>query len=165
MTKKGFSLIEIVMGLALFSMLMVTATSIMTSTIRTSRKSAAISLAKNEGASALKAMTQMLRYASKLSCAADSKSVQMTKSGSTDTITYVCDEVTSPHRISSSSATMTIFLTSEDVNITNGLFTCVGNTVTIRYQIDNVEGVDVTDKAATSGLAFQTMVTVLNTSQ
>jgi Tfp pilus assembly protein PilW len=156
MNKRAFSLLELVLGMALFSMVITTGTAVLLSTLRSSRKAAAIASAKSEGAYALSAMEMMIRFAPIIKCTPPN-SLDITRPND-ETVTYSL----SGTRIASGSA----FLTSINVVVTTpcaDVFTCTGNTVEICFEIDNAGGVDVTDKAGPGGgIRFQTWVTSRN---
>jgi prepilin-type N-terminal cleavage/methylation domain-containing protein len=161
MKNKGFSLIEILLGLALFSMAMSTATVIMYSSLRSSRKAAAVAMAKSEGAYALGAMESMIKFATDISCPPGGNSVNVTRLNPGPTIAYTFDTVN--HRIASNGAA----LTSSNVTVTVGtcpaIFSCSDKTVSICFEIDNASGVDVTDKAGEGGgIKFQSWATSRN---
>jgi prepilin-type N-terminal cleavage/methylation domain-containing protein len=163
MKKQGFSLIEILVGVGLFSVLTVIVTTLMISSIRTSRKAAAVAVAKNEGAYALRAMEEQIRYAADVNCTAGGNSIDLHKIGTNQLITYSLD--TSSHQIASSSS----HLTSGDVTVDQGgcpyIFDCTPNSVSICFTVDNANGMDVTDKAGINGIMFQSLVKLLNTNQ
>jgi prepilin-type N-terminal cleavage/methylation domain-containing protein len=164
--KRGFSLVEILLGLSLFSVLIVTATTIMISSIRESRKSAAIALAKTEGAYALRAIEQQVRYAGSVECPAGGLNLVVHKLGSNNLVAYGLDTIN--HQLASSSSN----LTSKEVAVSLGspqvcanVFTCTSNSVSICFVIDAVNGVDVTDKAGINGITFHSMITLVNITQ
>lgn len=172
MNRKGFSLIEVLLGVTLFALLLVATTSIMISSLRSSRKAAAIALAKTEGAYALQAMGRMIKFANEIKsgdCTATSLTIQRTSTNqnNNEPITY---SLVSSH-LASNSGALQSSLTSGDVSVTLGgctqVFTCDANrrSVSICFTINNVKGQDVTDNAGTNGIMFQSMVTILNTKQ
>jgi prepilin-type N-terminal cleavage/methylation domain-containing protein len=161
MSKRGFSLIEVILGLALFSILISTAMAIMFSSVRSSRKAAAVALAKTEGAYAMQAMSRMIYFAGKITCG---PSTQLTvERMNLEKITYKLD--TFNNRLASGSSN----LTSSEVKVTQGscpaIFTCTNKSVNVCFVIDNANGMDVSDKAGVNGIMFQSMITIINTKQ
>ena len=167
---KGFSLVEVLVGLALFSILMVTAVAIMTASIRGTRKAAAIALAKTEGAYALRAMEDQIRFSAGVSCYADGKRIDVNMMETNEVATYYLDGVS--NQIASSGAALS-YLTTGDVTVVQGdcpaVFVCTPDTkpniVSICFTIDNAKGTDVTDSAGSDGIIFQSSVKLLNTEQ
>jgi prepilin-type N-terminal cleavage/methylation domain-containing protein len=178
MRRKGFSLIEILLGMALFAMVMSAAMSVLYSSLKSSRKAAAVTSAKAEGAYALRAMESMIRFATDIECINNNtvKVYRVKEEGEEiqDVIVY---ELLS-NRIASRSANTAEtpiptspprYLTSTNMTVTTttclsaAMFTCSGDAVAICFEINNVEGMDLTDKAGVGGgLKFQTWVTARN---
>jgi prepilin-type N-terminal cleavage/methylation domain-containing protein len=162
MKLKGFSLIEIILGLALFSMVMSSSMVVMYSSLRSSRKAAAIAMAKAEGAYTLGAMEYMIRFAKNVVCNTGN-SLTVTRLNSTTPIVYTF----SGSQIASNGAA----LTSNNVRVSScgPTFTCSpvneGKMVEICFQIDNAGGIDVTDRAGAlggNGIRFHSWVTSRN---
>lgn len=117
---KGFTLIETVVGVGIFSVVIIMGTLMMVSTIRASKKASAVALIRNEGTSALNIMTSYIRYASALDCTSAS-SITITPS-SGNQFDFTC----SGNTIASNSAS----LTSSSVKVSScDIFSnCVANT-------------------------------------
>jgi prepilin-type N-terminal cleavage/methylation domain-containing protein len=161
MKKKGFSLMEVLLGLALFSMAMSTATVVMYSSLRSSRKAAAIAMAKAEGAYALSAMESMIKFATDVNCPAGGQRVDVTRLNPGPKIAYTFDS--GNHRIASNGAA----LTSNKVSVSScgTTFSCAGKTVEICFEIDNAGGIDVTESAGEfggGGIRFHSWATSRN---
>jgi len=149
--KKGFSLIEILVGLGLFAVLGTVSSVMLLSTLRGARKAAAINIAKNEGQYALNAMAQTTRFAK--ACSSTATSLTLTKTDDTTVIYNLASGV-----IVSGSAN----LTSEKVVATacgGTMFTCSGRSVNICFNIDTPGTPDVTESA---GILFKTTVVLRN---
>lgn len=173
--KGGFTLVELLLGIALFAVVFSAAGVVLFSSLRSSRKAAAVNVAKSEGAYALRAMSDMIRYAEAVQCHATNLRLQVTRTNRNQLV-YRFDSASTPDKIASASGTFTssgttIDLTSENVNVTipadcgGAMFTCAPNnrSVSICFMVDNVAGVDVTDRAmGTEGILFRTQVSVLN---
>lgn len=178
MRRKGFSLIEILLGMALFAMVMSAAMSVLFTSLKSSRKAAAVTSAKAEGAYALRAMESMIRFATDIECV-DSNTIKVYRvkdeeENRQDVIVY---ELLS-NRVASRSANLAStpiptsaprYLTTTDMTVSaaaclgSAMFTCSGDAVAICFEINNVEGMDLTDKAGVGGgLKFQTWVTARN---
>jgi prepilin-type N-terminal cleavage/methylation domain-containing protein len=110
-SRKGFSLIELLAGFALIGVLLGTTNVMLFSTLRSARKASAIGTAKSEGAYALNAMAQMIKFAGEINCqgGADSNQLDVVKTnGQSFYYTFAAE------RIASVSA-VTIDLTSSNL--------------------------------------------------
>ena len=166
--KKGFSLVELMIGIGLTSLLLVSVNLLFFSGIRSSRKSSAIGEVDSEGRYVLGAIMQMVRYAKKIdACSSNSLTVRRVNN---DSVTYSVSVVSGSEKISSSSAD----LTSSRVVISQcsggtPFFNCpiLGGTtdmveVDICFQMQSRTALDVTDRAGEQGLEFKTKVTLEN---
>lgn len=119
--EKGFTLIETVVGVGIFSVVIIMGTLMMVSTIRASKKASAVALIRNEGTNALNIMTSYIRYASALDCTSAPSSITITPS-SGNQFDFTC----SGNTIASNSAS----LTSSSVKVSScDIFSnCVANT-------------------------------------
>lgn len=117
---KGFTLIETVVGVGIFSVVIIMGTLMMVSTIRASKKASAVALIRNEGTNALNIMTSYIRYASALTCTSASSITIIPSSG--NQFDFTC----SGNTIASNSAS----LTSSSVKVSScDIFSnCVANT-------------------------------------
>ncbi len=166
-TNKGFSLIEVLVALALFAILGVTANLLLFTSLRGAKKAAAVSIAKAEGAYAIDAMTQMIRFSGSISCLS-STSLRVVRRGTLGTITYSLDTTTTPDRIASVSAVpvATWSLTSPQVSVSScagGMFTCsaANDAVRICFVADSASGVS-GDVESGGVVTFQTSVSLRN---
>lgn len=166
----GFGIVGIVLGVgsvALFS------------SLTSSRKAAAVALAKTEGQYALRSMSDMIRFARKIQCAGGNNHLQVDRyniDNNQESLVYRYRTAPAPARISSQSGTLSVpgpvmvDLTSNKVVVSvtdcgGAMFSCAadGRTVDICFVIDNVNGIDVTDKAmGTKGIEFRTRVSLSN---
>lgn len=175
MKSRGFSLIEILIGITLVGLVFSVAGTVLFSTLKSSRKAEAIAIAKSEGAYAIQAIGSSIRYAKSIICGGSNLKLQINKS---DTDSLVYSYVTStPNKIASSSGTISSPGTAINVT-TNGvqlslsqcggeMFTCnASNTaVNICFAIDTVNGIDVSDKAmgtGVNGIVFKTGIGLVN---
>lgn len=156
--KNGFSLIEILVGVALFAVLGTVSSVMLLSTMRGARKAEVINIAKNEGQFALNSITQMARFAKAATCGS-TISLTLTKTDDTD-VSYDLVTVTGRGTIASGSAD----LTSQKMNVTEcagGMFTCNGRNVRICFNIDAAGASDVTESAGTVGTGIKFVTTVV----
>ncbi len=166
MIKKGFSLIEILLGISLFIIMSATAGAVLVNSLRSARKASATTLAKNEGQYALKTIQQAILFAADATCV----------SGTTLNYHVENDPTNTLHTYSLNGAAIRADgnpMTSTSVSIAQGsctnVFTCSTNgsgfvtTVEICFVINNANGIDVSDTAGISGLKFDTLATLLNT--
>jgi prepilin-type N-terminal cleavage/methylation domain-containing protein len=139
----GFTLIEVIVVVALSVMITLAATSLFMTTLRASNKKVMISRVKDEGDYALSQMEFLLRNAVKLVADPSNPAAPVCSSGSTSisfksadggtTTLYATNGTGSV--IASKSATLAnpVYLTSDAVTLTNLAFTCqqsVGSTGT-----------------------------------
>lgn len=112
--QKGFTLVEMVVSIGIFSVVIIMGTLMMVSTIRASKKASAVALVRNEGTSALNIMTSYIRYASAATCTSTS-SITITPSNGGQII-FNCGTVDNVnYYIASNSAR----LTSGNVNVSS----------------------------------------------
>lgn len=161
--KRGFSLLELLMGIGLMAILLLSANVLLFTSFKSARKAAAITIANSEGAYALKSMEQLIKYSRSATC---NSSTRLTVS--TLTNQSVIYEL-SAAKIASTSGT-TRNLTTSRVRVTacsGTMFTCSadGRTVSICYFVENVNGTDVTTLAGAvsgDGVQFKTQVAMRN---
>jgi hypothetical protein len=156
----GLSLIEVILGLALFSVLMITANVIMVSTLRDARKAEAVAVVKQEGGYAMSLMTSAIKFAQSVSCSGNSVTILKT-----DNSNYTFTLDTANKKLISSDGA----ITSQNVVVNpdgscGAVFTCGINSVSICYNVETKTGIDASEKAGTSGVKFQTQVSMLNMS-
>lgn len=158
--KKGFSLVEMLVGLGLFAILGTVSTVMLLSAMRGARKAAAINIVKNEGQYALNAITQTARFARLAECTAG-PTLTLTRADDTTAVYSLTGEV-----ITGGGGN----LTSTKVTVTEcagGMFACNGRTVQVCFNIDTAGAADVTESveevpAAGSGIMFKTSVVLRN---
>lgn len=177
--RKGFTLIELLLGTALFALVFSAAGVVLFSSLKGSRKAAAVAVAKSEGAYTLRAITDMVRYAERVQCHTDRMQLYVKRTNG-DELVYSFEDMVAPDpdKIASTSGSFTVpgpiaaDLTSNRVNVTlpagdcgGVMFTCdtANKTVGVCFMVDNVAGVDVTDRSmGTEGVLFRSQVLVLN---
>jgi len=108
--KKGFSLIEMLISIALFAIVSVISTQSLANSLKNSRKSESLSKARENVDYALSTMERLLRNAQDLSCSADHKT--LTYTDEYDSITTLSCNAAGKYIASGSSR-----LTSTDVNV------------------------------------------------
>lgn len=158
---EAFSLIEILIGMGLMAVIMAAGVVLLFTSLRTSKKAANVGAAKSEGAYAINAMSQKIRYAQSIVCD--------TPSAGDLTVNFF-DRSYTVYSLSGGKITATtppggaVDLTSAKVSVTGcPLFTCDTSTppsaVTICFSV-SVAGV--TDVTETGSAAFQTKVGLRN---
>lgn len=119
--RTGFTLIEVVVAVGVFALLAVIGSSLLFNILRGSKKAAAISSIRSEGAVVMDALNSHLRFARSID-ACSSSSVQVTTVND-NTLTFAClaDAANGLNYIASGSAR----LTTPVVTVTNcNVFTC-----------------------------------------
>ncbi len=91
MTKKGFSLIEIVLGMSLFSVLLVTANMVIFSSLKSARKSAGLDAVRREGAYLLDLITKEIQYSSAISQPCNGNTITLTRPDNATLLTFNLD--------------------------------------------------------------------------
>lgn len=155
---------ELLMGIGLMAILLLSANVLLFTSFRSARKAAAITIANSEGAYALKSMEQLIKFSRAATC---NSSTRLTVS--TLTNQSVIYELTAA-KIASTSGAMTRNMTTGRVRVSacsGTMFTCSpdGRTVSICYYVENVGGTDVTTLAggiSGSGVQFRTQVAMRN---
>ncbi len=168
--KKGYTLVEILMGIALFAAIFTVSGVVLFSTFKSSRKAAAVAQAKSEGAYAMRSMSDMIRYAESVTC--QSASQITINRPNLDRVIFSYVTTSNPDKIASASGAMVSDVTSSKVAISVPAVECGGSifdcsdqnrTVKICFQIDKYGGIDVTDiTMGTKGILFKTQVTIVN---
>jgi prepilin-type N-terminal cleavage/methylation domain-containing protein len=158
---KGFSLIEIILGLGLFAVLMVAVNVTLVSTLRDSRKASAVAIVKQEGGLALSLMEKAIKVGQSVTClsATEVSLVQADNS----VLNFTLDTVN--HRLTSTTG----LLTGSNVTVSAdpscaAVFSCSASSVNICFNVETATGVGTSDKAGLTGIKFQTLVSLLNTS-
>ena len=171
MKKPGFSLAELIVGLGLFAVVSVTTNILLFSSLRGSRKAAAVAAVRSEGSYALNSMVGMIRYAQRIN-GCTSTSVSLVAPDGSDLV-YQLDTETSPNTIASVSSRQSN-LTSSRVEVSvpdtapcgGNLFDCPGERlVKICFAVQTPGGADLggTDKAGSGeGIIFQSQISLRN---
>lgn len=163
--QRGFTLIELMIGIGLTSVLLVSVNLLFFSGIRSSRKSSAIGETDSEGRFVMGAIQQMVRYARKIdTCSNYSLTVRRVNG---DAVTYNVILTSGSEKISSSSADLTTSrVVVSPCSAGAAVFTCSGSpqltTVDICFKLQNRTALDVSDTAGESGLVYRTRVTLEN---
>ncbi|MEK9200747.1 MAG: type II secretion system protein [Patescibacteria group bacterium] len=162
--RRGFTLFETLIGIALLGVLLGTITVLMMTSLRSSRKSAAIAKVNSEAASAVDSMVQMIKFAESAICTSPT-SLDLVRVNEDDLRYSLLSG-----QIASISAGVSTYLTSVFLNVTDTgcgqMFTCTNNGRTVKICFDaSAEGnFDTSDKAE-EGLGevrYQTEVTLRN---
>lgn len=177
MNKRGFTLIEILIGLALVSMVFLVAATVLFSSFKSSRKTSAVAMAKAEGAYVIRLVSDMIKFAPKVTCSADYLRIQVDRKDLSSGV-YLFDNTVTPTNISYKSGTLDGYDGVVDLDLTSNkvivslaecggkMFDCTdqNRTVSICFAIDNAAGADVSDKALGTGggIVFKTQVTLVN---
>ena len=162
---KGFTLVEILVGVGLFGLLLTTANVIMFSSLRSARKSAVVAVAKAEEAFALGVIARAVKYATTVRCPDANTLVVRTEDGTTiTTVTYGYNSGGSflesgGGRLTSNQVVVTV---PGDCVAAPGVFRCEGKQVSICFAVNVAVTSDVTDTAGPGGVRFETRVTGKN---
>lgn len=168
MKNQGYSLIEILIGLALFALVAVVVNMLLFSSLKSGRKAAAITSARTEGGYVLNAILTTIKYARSIeSCTQDAIRV-INQDG--QTLTYRWKTDTDPDSMASESGSLVSSLTSSRVAVSQpaecpgGIFSCSGGeSVVVCFAVDNAGGTDTSDKAgAGEGIIFKGQATLRN---
>ena len=160
---RGFSLIELLIGMGLVGILLATSNVLLFSSLQSAKKAEAQGVTKTEGAYALTAMSQVIKFASSIeSCTNNTLRIRRLNN---HTITYSL----SGSKIASAGATMNavnnVDLTSPIVAVSGcsggrPLFSCPDlKSVNICFVVSNAGGTSVNDSA---NVTFDTTVSVRN---
>ena len=161
---KGFTLIEILIALAVFSMLGVMTTVILVGALQGAKKAAAVALVKNEGSRVINTMTQMLKYSpSVTACALNSITFQP-RTDASDPAVFACLGA-DPYYIASNSASL---INNNKVEMTSCTISCNNadpaliNTVNINFTLQMKNATFATENADTT---FKTQIGLRNQEQ
>lgn len=142
---EGFTLIEIMVVVAIFTLFSVSLIGILLATIRGGNKAQLTQSLHQEGDAALMTMARVIRQGESVTCASGQATVESSDGGST-IFELVLDE--SVNKIASNSSQ---FLTSSKATVSNLSFTCYVNdsgktTVTLKFTLAAASGVQVQEK-------------------
>ncbi len=165
MKKNGFTLVEILVAMGILTMVMTFSSMMLYSTYKGARKAGAIAQAKSEGAYAMKAMSNLISFGTKISCNLVPNSLVVTRLNG-DQVTYSL----TGKQIASTSGLLVQNLTSTNVAVVpcsgTTIFSCNAatgaQTVNICFNINRANSIDVTDSAGLNGVNFQSQVTLEN---
>lgn len=157
--RKAFSLVEIVVALGLFAILATTISTLLLTTLRGARKSAAIGIVKNEAQTAMTSMAQTLRFAQSVDCSVADQVTVVDQNGGTVVYQYQLAStrimrglvaLTSPNSVVSRCGITSVFI-------------CSGRVVDICFTADAAGAADVTTQAeGATGIRFEARVTLRN---
>lgn len=104
--KKGITLVEILVAMAVFTVLMTSVTMVLTATLRAANRAAVVTKIKSEGTYIMDSMATVLRYAESVSCSPDGIDgyAIANLASATNNIFYDCLPV--PNRIASDSVAL-----------------------------------------------------------
>lgn len=166
---KGFSLIELLIGIGLVAVLIATVNVLLFSSLQSAKQAEAQGVTKTEGAYALNAMSQAIKFAAQIeTCQPDSLTIRRLNN---HRITYSIAGSGTSTRIASAGATLSgtnnVNLTSPIVYVTNcdapnnNMFSCDASnrSVNICFKVNNSGGTSVNDSA---DVIFNTTVSVRN---
>ncbi len=158
--KKGFSLLEVLLGMALVGILLGAANVFLFSSLRSAKKAEAVSTTKNEGAYAMNSMVNYIKFSRSIkSCTSTSLQFERVN-GNIVTYTYTGNKIAS----SSPSLSSSIDLTSSEMVVTpcsGAIFTCPDKySVKICFRLDRANS-NVTENSANA--VFESTVAIRNT--
>lgn len=162
--KRGFTLIEMLIALAVFSMLGVMATVILVGALQGAKKAAAVALVKNEGSRVINTMTQMLKYSTSVTlCGGNSVTFQPRTDTSNPAVFACLPPGAGPYYIASNSAN----LTSGNVEMTSCNISCdvpdvLAKQVNINFTLQMKNATFATENADTT---FKTQIELRNQEQ
>lgn len=153
---RGFTLVEILVALAVFSMLGVMTTVMIVGALQGAKKAAAVALVKNEGSRVINIMTQMLKFSTGVTaCGGNSVTFQPRSDGSNPAV-FACVG-SRPYYIASNSAS----LMSDKVEMTSCVISCdaLVKQVNVNFTIQVKGTTFASEKAET---AFKTQIGLRN---
>lgn len=157
---RGFTLIEVLIALAVFSVLGMMTTVILVGALQGAKKAAAVALVKNEGARVINTMTQMLKYSPSVTACSGNSITFQPRADTSKLAEFLC--VGTDH-IASRSADLSdpeISLTSGKVEMTTCSITCPSlQQVNIEFKLRMKVGSFATENADTT---FKTQIGLRN---
>lgn len=163
--RSGFSLVEVLIGLTLLGVIMATVNVLLFTSLRGARKAEAVGVTKSEGAYALNAMAQVVRYAVDISCVSGTR-LDVTRPDG-EQLTYRLDTLPAVDTIASESGGRRVELLSDRVTADvmgcagGAMFTCAADNrwVDMCFYASRTGGIDVSDSER---INFSTRVTLRN---
>lgn len=165
----GFTLLETLVSLAIVAMVSVVLSQVFISTLRTNTKTEVLKEVKQSGDLAMESITRMVQNAQSVTCPTGQSLAIVNPDGNTTTVS--CQDVSSVARLASSSATATVYLSSETVTLGAACassilqFTCTSvsglpSLITVSFRMAQ-KGTPV-DQFETASETFQNSVTMRN---
>lgn len=155
---KGFTLIEMLIALAVFSMLGVMTTVIMVGALQGAKKAAAVALVKNEGSRVINTMTQMLKYSTSVTLCGGNSVTFQPRTDTSNAAVFACLGA-GPYYIASNSAS----LISDKVEMMSCSISCPSvQQVNIGFTLQMKNATFATEKAVTT---FGTQIGLRNQEQ
>jgi len=164
----GFTMLELMVSIAVIALLSVALSQIFISTLRTNTKTEILKEVKQNGDLAMENMTRMIQNAASVTCASSQELTVQNQDGGTTT--FACTSDGTALRISSSSGTSTEYITSRSVTLGSGAcdastlaFTCqeaLGDptSVTISFDLSRTGGIS--GQIENASESFQTSAVV-----
>jgi prepilin-type N-terminal cleavage/methylation domain-containing protein len=154
----GFSLIEVVLGMALFAMLMVTVNMVLLDGFKAARRTEALNRVKADGAVVLDKISKEIEFSSGIdNCAVTTSSDTLTLTRPDDAGTEVTYALSGTTVVMTTVAGGTAAISSSGVIFSHytpdcpTMFVCTPRAVTICFGADVASGADVSDTASNSG--------------
>lgn len=154
--KKGFSLIELLVGIAIIAIVMVITSNLFLSNLKNQNKMEAQIQVKQNGNQVLQTMSTFIRNAQSITCISSSQVTIASPDGGTTL--FSCNTATCASRISSGSAC----LTPSTLTLSSCSFTCSsssGKPTTVTIQFTLTKG-STTDIRNYSSQAFSTTISL-----
>lgn len=167
--QNGFTLLETLVSVAIIALVSVVLSQVFISTMRTNTKTEILKEVKQSGDLAIESITRMVQNAQSVTCPTAKSLAVVNPDGNTTTVS--CQDVSSVARLASSSATTTVYLSSQNVTLgpvcasSSLQFVCTSvsglpSLVTVSFQMAQI-GTPV-DQFETASETFQTSVTMRN---
>ena len=163
----GFTLLEMLVSIAIIAMMSIVLSQVFISTIRTNTKTEILKEVKQNGDAAIESITRIVQNAQSVTCPTPQSLAMVNPDGDTTTLGCTVDGTT---RLSSTDAIGTVYLTSKSVSLgatcaSTLLFTCeevsgLPSHVTVSFSL--VQKGTPGDKFEKASESFQTRVTMRN---
>ena len=155
---RGFTLVEVLIAVAVFAVLGTMTTVIMVGVLQGAKKAAAVALVKNEGGRVINIMTQMLKFSTSVTaCGGNSVTFQPRADASNPAVFACVNDGGGKYYIASNSAS----LTSDRVEMTSCIISCDApvKQVNVNFTVQMKGTAFVSEKATTQ---FQTQIGLRN---
>jgi len=113
--RQGFTLLEMMVTIALISLISIVLSQVFISTLRSNKKTDILKEVKQNGNLALESMSRMIQNAKRVTCVTANTLAIVNPDGETTTISCLLDDANT--RLASSSASQTVFLSSPQVSL------------------------------------------------